>query len=428
MIGSIEVKGKLVHECSIPGETRADDVFPGHPNGIPLSRDRWLIIYATRGWRKVDDDRSIIYQLRKDAPDGQMIKEGLLRKAADDWDPMGDGGRLLREHGHPTVFGVPMGANIDGRPAPNANIFVAKWRVNSKGSIDPETGNIVAPPDGYGILMHVEWTQFRLNDQGDDIEIIQQPAPMRQIGYETSDAFSSLGDVGGMNTGFVNAVPFNESATEWVDCHHFGKRGIAPMKYRFNPQSGLYEWAETGALINADDRSLSEASIARFGDDWLIAARSDGAVGWVRTTDPFAGPHEVIFRRPAVNCPLSMYRCADGAIRLLTGEVATSPYGHGRNPLYLWDVDAESLEPANPRVVFDCIAAGTLPRETGPRAEMCKLLPHTGGRRQYLIWRVRTKNVGHQYGGLPPVTEEQKERHGLYYAMIEYDRDYPADM
>ena len=49
MIERVECMGKLVHACSIAGETRADDVFPGHPNGIPLSRNRWLILYATRG-------------------------------------------------------------------------------------------------------------------------------------------------------------------------------------------------------------------------------------------------------------------------------------------------------------------------------------------------------------------------------------------
>jgi hypothetical protein len=132
------------------------------------------------------------------------------------------------------------------------------------------------------------------------------------------------------------------------------------------------------------------------------------------------------FRRPAIDCPVSMYRCADGTMRLLTGERATSPYGHGRNPLYLWDVNPDTLTPANPRVVFDCVATGTLPIESMPRAEMGKLLPHMGGRRQTILWRVRTKNIGRPYGSLPPVTPEWKEKHGIYCAEVIYDAEQPA--
>lgn len=63
-IESIEHKGMLIYECGIPGETRKEDVFPAHPNGIPVSKNRWLLVYATRSYRGNDDDNSIIYQLR----------------------------------------------------------------------------------------------------------------------------------------------------------------------------------------------------------------------------------------------------------------------------------------------------------------------------------------------------------------------------
>ena len=50
----IEPEGFLIRDCGLPGETRADDVVPAHPNGIPVSRNRWLLVYATRklhaGW------------------------------------------------------------------------------------------------------------------------------------------------------------------------------------------------------------------------------------------------------------------------------------------------------------------------------------------------------------------------------------------
>jgi hypothetical protein len=94
--------------------------------------------------------------------------------------------------------------------------------------------------------------------------------------------------------------------------------------------------------------------------------------------------------------------------------------------LYCWDVDPQTLEIGKPTEIFDCVRTGTLPAETIPRAEMCKLLPYDGGGKQVLVWRVRTKNVAVPYGSLPPVTEEMKRAHGLYHAVVHYDRDYPG--
>ena len=71
-------EGLLVSECTLPGETHNDDVYAAHPSGIQASRDRWLILYATRGMDGWDSDRSTVYQLRRNAPDGPLIKEGML--------------------------------------------------------------------------------------------------------------------------------------------------------------------------------------------------------------------------------------------------------------------------------------------------------------------------------------------------------------
>ena len=57
---------------------------------------------------------------------------------------------------------------------------------------------------------------------------------------------------------------------------------------------------------------------------------------------------------------------------------------------------------------------------------MCKLLPHMGGRRQYVLWRVRAKNVARAYDPLPPITDRQKAACGLHYGVITYTRDLPA--
>ena len=193
MIEQIEHRGKLIHECGLPGETRADDVFPAHPNGIQVSARRFLLVYATRTYRGGDDDLSIVYQLRDGAYDGPVLAEGMLAKSVNDWDPFDDGSAYVRQHGHPVAFGVPRGALIKGRPAPNANVFVVKWRVCAR-VIDPATGFLVASgthPDLSERTQGVEWVQLRLNDAEDNIEIVQPAQPLRQRGYEEGDAFCS---------------------------------------------------------------------------------------------------------------------------------------------------------------------------------------------------------------------------------------------
>ena len=84
------------------------------------------------------------------------------------------------------------------------------------------------------------------------------------------------------------------------------------------------------------------------------------------------------------------------------------------------------------------MATGTLPRETDPVADMGKLLPHAGGRVQWVVWRVRTRNVHHTYAdpaegarvasayGFPPLRDEWKAPQGIYYGRITYQGDLPG--
>ena len=95
MITGIRSKGFYIDTCKIEGETKRDEKVPAQHNTIQLSRDRWFVIYETRGFRGVDDNQSTIYQVRRDAPDGPVLSEGRLDKSIDDWDPRGDGGRYV---------------------------------------------------------------------------------------------------------------------------------------------------------------------------------------------------------------------------------------------------------------------------------------------------------------------------------------------
>ena len=86
-----------------------------------------MLFFATldpHGW---DAIRSIIYQIRGHAPDGPVLKEGVVARASSGWDPFHEGVSLRKIHGMPMAFGVPKGAMRNGKPLPNQNVFAVKW-------------------------------------------------------------------------------------------------------------------------------------------------------------------------------------------------------------------------------------------------------------------------------------------------------------
>jgi hypothetical protein len=455
MIRKIEPMGFLVRDCPLEGETKAEEVWPAHPNGVQVSSDRWLIVYATRGYRFMDDDRSIVYQLRQGAPDGRVIREGTLSKSFDGWDPMGDGRKYFKQHGHPVVFGVPKGAVINARRLAHENVFVAKWRtvgIFDRGEMDdsqlPEedkrkyTGmnwvsHKINVRYGWGTSagQGVEWVQFRLNGGADNIEIIQPVRRLRQKGHESGAAFCSPADgqtVSSMNQSFIQAVPFNDDASQWADVNHFDGSRIAPLKYAFNADLGLYEWVETGPMAGTAQRGLYESSLVRAGDSWVIAARpringrrGPGA-GWMRTDDLFGKiPEPVYTDTPDADTPIAVFMSADGIMRLFANDVRHNrPDRGGRNPLWCWEVDPDGFSITNRRVVFDTFDAGVPIRpECDPGADMCKLLPHAGGREQYIVHRVRTRALTIPYLEAV-VTPAELEAVGVYYEKAVYGEEY----
>lgn len=439
-IRSIEHQGVLINECSLPGEGRKDDVVPRHGSGIQVSRDRWLILYQTHGFRGVDDERSIVYQLRRGAPDGPVVKEGFLARAQADWHPPGDGPTspggdrcYFKQHGHMVAFGVPKGALINGRPAPHANLFVAKWRV--LGRIWDRQRDYLEHASRDRQLMdrtqNVEWVQFRLNDQEDDIEIVQPVRLLRQAGYEQGAAFCSA-PAAWMNQSFTPPVPWNQDRTEWADCNHFDRGRLAVLKYRYQPQLGRYEWVQTGPMIADPKQGLFEASLAQLGGQWVIGARlaNGGGVAWTRCDDPFTNvPPPILVKEPAGGSPRTAFVCADGVLRLFTGDEASSPYRNGRDPLYCWDVDPEeNFAYSNRRVIFDSVQARIpIRRAASPKVDFCVLLPQHAAV-QLAMHSLCTRSYNHPYEnrpGIPAVTAEEKTHCAIYYARIHY-RGEPA--
>lgn len=452
--GAVISVGKLVHDCGLPRQGRASGAFPAHPNGLRLSRNRYLLLYATRGWRGVDEDRSIIYQVRADGFNGLVLKEGLLSATADDWDPLGDGSKYFKQQGAPTGFGVPKGALIGGRPAPNANLFVLRWYQLARPFSGPdrvERPLAEASVKLERLTLQTQWTHVRLNESENDIEILDPATALRAPGFASDDRTAERA-----NQSRVPPVPFNDSATEWLDQFTVGwpdkeqpdAAGPVAVKFRYNPTRNRYEWVETGPRYFPPGLSAIEGGLIKLSDGWAMSARphkdADLPLLWVRMDDPFSRRAKKVLARPRpgqpiVRGPVDVYRCADGRIRVFAGCRELSPYANRRHPLYCWEADpAADFALSKRQVVFDILATDPRIRpESEPIADMCKLLPHSGGNSQWMVHRFRTESIDFrrerpastnpepQFQISPAVTEHEREAHGIFLARIDYGESYP---
>jgi hypothetical protein len=122
MIESIHYLGPLITDTSIPGEGKGDEIVPGQGNAIPLSKNRWGVFFATLdpgGWDAV---RSVIYQIRADAPNGPLVKEGLIEPYRSGWDPLNEGISLRKSHGSTLAFEVPSPQNSQKKIVRSCNV------------------------------------------------------------------------------------------------------------------------------------------------------------------------------------------------------------------------------------------------------------------------------------------------------------------
>jgi len=426
----LEPAGMLIRDSTLAGERRADDVVPRHACGLQLARRRWLLVYYTHGFRGVDDERSILYQLRGEAPDGPVLREGFFARVVTDWKPDGvppapPGTVYFKQHGHAVAFGVPKGALVGGRPAPHANLFVAQWRVAAR-VLDVQHDRLEHSkhhPDLLARTADVEWVQFRLNDAEDDLEIVQPVAKLRP-----RDGRLPAG-VAWMNQSFCAPVPADERAEAWLVCNHFDRGRLAVLNLQYDPPSRRYVWAATSPLLS-DRAALSEASLARLGTDWLLSARTSGAIAWARAADPRAAwPAVRLTAEPRLSAPHTTYRCADGVVRLFGGDRDASPQKYDRDPMYVWDVSAtgDGVRLSNRRVVFDTEAQRlAIRREVRPRVDFATLFP-PHGREQIVAFSVTPRGYNFPYEGtaIPPLTAADKAASGLYYVRVCYRHDVP---
>lgn len=448
MITSLAYKGALVTNTAIPGERKCDSVVPTHPAIIQASRKRWIVFFSTLDLRGWDGVKSIVYQLRSNTPDGPVIKEGLIVSSQEDWDLPGVKGSFSKRCGTPVVFGVPKGAVSSGRLLENGNLFVLKWY---RSAFLKRGDGVVLSSWHAGhwkkedsLLreaaiksIRLEWLQFRLNENEDDIEIVCGPELVCQKGYGGDDEFSSLGGGYTMIHALTPPAPENDTHMQWIEYDTFEKVSlthpypphgrVAPVRYVFNREKRLYEWVDTGKLIGIEGRVIGEASIIKNDHGWIIACRdfsTDGVTCWIKTGHPFESAEtEIHFSTPDEGPrqgPRHVYLCADGTVRMFGNE---SPLRNPcRNPLFVWDIGDRDFSFSNRKTVLDARAEG-LPF-SNPYVDFCKLSPLQDNR-QHLIFRcINSQTIrGASAPAMP--SGQELDASGIHYAEITYDRAFP---
>ena len=442
MIIRVEHHGKFLHECTLPGEGRDRNIYPAHPNGHQLSQSTFMFLYSTRSSRGDDDECSGIYQLRRGGFDGPVIKEGWLCRTTNEWNALGDGKPYVKQHGHPVVHGVPKGALIRGRRVAHENIFAVCWRREAR-YVDPQTGFMAychERPDLAG-TRDIEWLQFRLNEGETDIEILSPLRPLRQKGFEDSPQLRcEHPQVRWMTQTFVPAIPLNDDASEWVSVIHVNTPGengseepgdhcdrIMPIRFVFNAVAKLYEWQSAGVPVG---RGLFEASITRYQDSFVIAARQTAGgkrIAWGRTDDPLGNQLKLQLPNDEPNWfPFTLTTGPDGELRRAGGCIDLSPHQSGRDPIYACDIDPDNeFRRKRVAVLFDSRIA-RLPMQNGALVDFPKLLTHTGGSSQMFAHRARSMYLRDPKRPDRWLRQEEIDASGIYWGRVHFDQEYPA--
>jgi hypothetical protein len=437
----LKYRGKLVHDLTVGGETRVDGFYPRHVNALQLRHDRFLLLITSGGWRVVDDNRSLIYQIRADTYDGPIIQEGFITQGADDWEILGDGRQFRRETISPNGFGVPSGAVIDGNVPVHAGLFVIMWRRRARATKSDAGWQEL--DDKTAI---VEWTQVRLNTAGNELEVIQPAQPLRQCGYDNGYVINERIDMRRVECGMAQPVPMDNSGMRWIssayvvvhDTEHSvislstePPLAVAHLEFTFDANRGLYQWTRTGP---ASVRGLWEPSPIRWRNEWLMSARRERnapgkGIAWLRTSDPFNEICEPTYVTVPSRGLQTSFLCADGRVRIFANDSRIRPGWPGvRNPLYMWEVDPDNgFSCGDPEVLFDAVDwKMSIRNEAGAVVDQAKVFPHAGGSRQMVVHRVRTFAIDQvEHAGITP-NDAERDAHGLYYSELIYDQDYPG--
>ena len=439
---TLEYRGKLVHRFRAAGESGTDGVFPRHVGGLQLSRDRFLLLLTSGGWRGSDDNRGTLYQIRAGGYDGELLCEGVLRATTDDWDARADGRVYSSQTIGPLGFGVPAGALIDGKVPAHAGLFTFMWKRVAR-PLDPDTGwlaleTVEEVRNRLDATALVEWTQLRFDPATDAFAPVVAVQPLRQKGYESGYPCCERAEIRRLITGMANPVPIDGDATRWmapmtVFCPSTER--VACLEFSYDPDAGRYQWTRTGP-VSAE--GLWEPCPMRLRDgDWAISARvrpafrrPEGGVAWLRAADPLTElPQPVHVDVPSPGLQTA-FRCADGVIRIYSNDSRVRPGWPGmRNPLYQWEVDPEQgFAVGEPQVVFDSVDWKMPIRDEAKTVvDQAKVLLHAGGDRQTVVHRLRTFALADPAHAGVAVNAAEREAHGIYYSELVFDRAYPGE-
>jgi len=217
----------------------------------------------------------------------------------------------------------------------------------------------------------------------------------------------------------VRPVPVNEACTEWADaCGRDG--GVAAVRYVFDSSKGRYRMADAGPVGGASVGAY-EGSLVRAGSQWLIAARPKAAgVAWMKSDNPFASLPPAGVRDSFIGTiQKAAFLCADGQVRLFSGK-------GDRSVLYSWDIRPDDFSSSNERVVFDSRTLKAPYNNACGRVVDCPMvLPHMGGREQYVLYRFRPKALDVPYAGAL-AGDKEKDAAGVYYSKIAYSKPLPS--
>lgn len=426
-------RGPFITESDLPGESKRDFAVPNYATGLRLSPNRWLIVYDTVDCRGADFWRSVMYQIRADAPDGRIVKSGFIARLEEVETPFTDRYPCWKGYGNASVFGMPCPAS--GAPAaPTAGLVAISY--NSRIEL-MANGRLVQ----YLPTLCPHWPKdVPANEWFDTLARLGSPRLMRQYRFNPdadelvpvtpAEACPAVQPIrlrhdlqGVCNWG--NPVRLDEQGLAWLEALADPTEDslLVMRRYDFDAAAGLYRIndAVMSHRENPDFRA-GEPSLARVGpDDWMVAARcfkNDGNTLLYRTSDPMAG------LGPAT--PLAttygqrmLYRFADGSIRLTLNHQKESPYQDRRNPLYCYRLDPATLQVVERSTVFDSRAAGF--NLTVPFVDHTNLFEPHGPGIQLLTFRLIAEALVWNRPGMQAPTPEELRTGGLHCCEVTFN-------
>ncbi len=426
MLSAWKYCGSLIHGQQPSG---AVCVQPAGP--VEIAPGRWLCLYSMVDGRGHDANCGIYGELRKDTPDGQVLKGRVIVPGGDDtgYYPLGDGEEYFRCAGQAHLFG-----------SQKTGIFAVTYYQHAQKWVN----GVLQNPGSYfwrkqhgSMLMsrslRLGMLQLEYDGQNDDWKIVEEPHLLTQAGWEDSpDAFCEFGPGFSLNHALEPPVPLNDDGTEFLeyvtitaydDPYMIGGHGtVVPIRYAFNRETRRYQWVQTGRRWRDGNDTLGEVSIARMPDgsgDFLISVRQflgGGDIILAKVSDPFGAGINRVYRYKGSSAPRTLSVRSDGLMRLFMNDSSLSPYHHERNPLYEYQIFPD-LSLGEGQVIADAVQQA-LPWPE-PFFDMGRYLEYAPGK-EMLSFRAfdRTHVVGNE--GKPPLSAEAADLYGVHYLKADF--------